>query len=54
TVGWLLQTKALIMIVFANILLDKGVITGSGFTALLMMAVMSTMLTMPVVGRRLS
>jgi Kef-type K+ transport system membrane component KefB len=53
TVGWLLQTKALIMIVFANILLDKGVITGDGFTALLLMALASTMLTMPIVARRL-
>lgn len=48
-VGWLLQTKALIMIIFVNILLDKGLITGAGFTALLLMAVGSTMLTSPVV-----
>ena len=48
-IGWLLQTKALIMIIFANILLDKGVITASTFTALLLMAVGSTMLTIPVV-----
>ena len=26
-IGWLLQTKALIMIIFVNILLDKGIIT---------------------------
>ena len=26
-IGWLLQTKALIMIIFANILLDKKIIT---------------------------
>lgn len=49
-IGWLLQTKALIMIIFANILLDKGIITSGTFTALLLMAVGSTMLTMPVVG----
>ncbi len=49
-VGWLLQTKALIMIIFANILLDKLVITSATFTALLLMAVGSTMLTMPIVS----
>jgi len=47
-VGWLLQTKALIMIIFANVLLDKGVITATTFTALLLMAVASTMLTVPL------
>jgi Kef-type K+ transport system membrane component KefB len=49
-IGWLLQTKALIMIVFANVLLDRGIITATTFTALLLMAVGSTMLTMPVVS----
>ena len=49
-IGWLLQTKALIMIIFANILLDKGVITNTAFTALLLMAVASTMLTVPMVA----
>jgi Kef-type K+ transport system membrane component KefB len=49
-IGWLLQTKALIMIIFANILLDKNVITATTFTALLLMAVGSTMLTIPVVS----
>jgi Kef-type K+ transport system membrane component KefB len=48
-VGWLLQTKALIMIIFANVLLDKGIITSTAFTALLLMAVASTMLTIPMV-----
>ncbi len=48
-VGWLLQTKALIEIIFANVLLDKQVITAETFTALLLMAVASTMLTVPVV-----
>lgn len=51
-IGWLLQTKALIMIIFANILLDKKVITDASFTALLLMAVVSTMLTLPMVTRR--
>lgn len=47
--GWLLQAKGLIVIVFANILLDKGVISGAAFTAVLLMAVGSTMLTIPAV-----
>ena len=46
-IGWLLQTKALIMIIFANVLLDKQIITSETFTALLLMAVGSTMLTIP-------
>lgn len=53
-IGWLLQTKALIMIVFSNILLDKQVITSATFTALLLMAVASTMLTVPMVAPRLA
>ena len=48
-IGWLLQTKALIMIIFANVLLDKQIVTNETFTALLLMAVASTMLTVPVV-----
>ena len=52
-IGWLLQTKALIMIIFVNILLDKQVITSETFTALLLMAVASTMLTVPVVAPRM-
>ena len=51
-IGWLLQTKALIMIIFVNVLLDKGIITSATFTALLLMAVASTMLTVPVVSPR--
>ncbi|WP_066269700.1 cation:proton antiporter [Hydrogenophaga palleronii] len=52
-IGWLLQTKALIMIIFANILLDKHIITSETFTALLLMAVASTMLTVPLVEPKL-
>jgi Kef-type K+ transport system membrane component KefB len=52
-IGWLLQTKALIMIIFANILLDKQIITSETFTALLLMAVASTMLTVPMVAPKL-
>ncbi|MEW6021569.1 MAG: cation:proton antiporter [Pseudomonadota bacterium] len=52
-IGWLLQTKALIMIIFVNILLDKGIVTNETFTALLLMAIASTMLTVPVVYPKL-
>ena len=52
-IGWLLQTKALIMIIFVNVLLDKGLISRETFTALLLMAVVSTMLTVPMVAGRL-
>lgn len=52
-IGWLLQTKALIMIIFANILVDKAIITSATFTALLLMAVASTMLTIPMVAPKL-
>lgn len=48
-IGWLLQTKALIMIIFVNVLLDKSIVTNETFTALLLMAVLSTMLTVPIV-----
>jgi Kef-type K+ transport system membrane component KefB len=50
-IGWLLQTKALIMIIFSDVLLSRKIITDQTFTALLLMAAASTMLTMPVVTR---
>lgn len=50
-IGWLLQTKALIMIIFTSVLLDKNIISDDMFTALLLMALASTMLTMPMVNR---
>jgi len=53
-IGWLLQSKALIMIIFANVLLDKQIISNATFTALLLMAVASTMLTVPVVSPMLA
>ncbi len=53
-IGWLLQTKALIMIIFVNVLLDKQIISNETFTALLLMAVASTMLTIPVVSPKLA
>ena len=52
-IGWLLQTKALIMIIFVNILLDKKIITSETFTATLLMALASTMLSVPVAGPKL-
>jgi hypothetical protein len=42
------------MIIFVNILLDKQLITSETFTALLLMAVASTMLTIPVVAPKLA
>ena len=42
------------MIIFANVLLDKAIITSETFTALLLMAVASTMLTVPMVAPRLA
>ncbi len=53
TIGWLLQTKALIEIIFANVLLDKKIITSEMFTALLLMAIASTMITMPMIRKLL-
>jgi Kef-type K+ transport system membrane component KefB len=53
-IGWLLQTKALIMIIFANVLLDRGIITATTFTALLLMAIASTMLTIPMASPMLA
>ena len=53
-IGWLLQTKALIMIIFANVLPDRGIISNETFTALLLMAVGSTMLTIPMVKPNLA
>ena len=53
-IGWLLQTKALIMIIFVNVLLDKGIISNQTFTAALLMAVASTMLSIPMVTPQLA
>jgi Kef-type K+ transport system membrane component KefB len=53
-IGWLLQSKSLITIVFANVLLDKGVISSGAFTAVLLMSLVSTMLTVPVVSSKLA
>jgi len=43
-IGWLLQTKALIMIIFANVLLNEHITTSETSTALLLMPLASTML----------
>lgn len=50
-IGVLLQTKALIEIIFCTVLLDKAIITSQMFTALLIMAVLSTISTMPITRR---
>jgi Kef-type K+ transport system membrane component KefB len=50
-IAWLLQTKALIEIIFVNVLLDKGIITSEMFTAMLLMAILSTMATIPMVTK---
>ena len=47
-IGWLLQTKALIEIIFVNVLLDKAIITSQTFTVMLLKAVASTMITIPM------
>ncbi|WP_310534058.1 cation:proton antiporter [Novosphingobium sp.] len=52
-IGWLLQTKALIMIIFVSVLFDKQLITSGTFTALLLAALGSTMLTIPMVSSRI-
>jgi Kef-type K+ transport system membrane component KefB len=49
-IGWLLQTKGLVTIVFVNVLLDTQLISSETFTALLLMAVASTVLTVPRVA----
>ncbi|HEY4068620.1 MAG TPA: hypothetical protein VGM74_17080 [Burkholderiaceae bacterium] len=43
-----------VMIIFSNMLLDKAIITNEAFTALLLMAVGSTMLSVPVVAPMLA
>lgn len=52
-IGWLLQTKALIEIIFCTVMLDKGIISSEMFTALLFMAILSTVSTTPIVSRML-
>ena len=52
-IGWLLQTKALIMIIFVNVMLDKHIVTSETFTATLLMAVGSTMLSVPITAPKL-
>jgi Kef-type K+ transport system membrane component KefB len=47
-IGWILQTKGLILIVFTGVLLDKRLISRETFTALLIMGLASTILTVPM------
>jgi Kef-type K+ transport system membrane component KefB len=53
-IGWLLQTKALVTIIFVNVLLDRGIINNEAFTACLLMALGSTMLAVPMVAPKLA
>jgi Kef-type K+ transport system membrane component KefB len=53
-IGWMLQTKGLVMIVFVNVLLDRGIITNEAFTALVLVATASTALAYPVVRWKLA
>lgn len=53
-IGRLLQTKALSMINFRNVPLDKNITTSASFNALLIMPIGSTMLTGPVVAPKLA
>lgn len=53
-IGWMLQTKGLVMIVFADVLLDRGVITSEAFTSLVLMATASTALAYPVIRWKLT
>jgi Kef-type K+ transport system membrane component KefB len=48
--GALVQTKGLMELVVLTVLLDRGVITTNVFSALVFMAVLSTMLAMPLMG----
>jgi len=46
--GALLQTKGLMEVIVLTILLDAGVLSPNGFSALIVMAVVSTALAMPL------
>lgn len=53
-IGWILQTKGLILIVFTAVLLDKRIISQESFTALLIMGLASTILAVPMVRQKLT
>jgi Kef-type K+ transport system membrane component KefB len=48
TLGALVQTKGLMELVVLTVLLDKGIITPNAFSALTLMAVITTLLAMPL------
>lgn len=52
-IGWILQTKGLILIVFASVLLDEQIVSRETFTALLLMGLVSTILTIPLAAPKL-
>ncbi len=47
-IWWFLQTKWLIEVIFITILLERQIISSATFTALLLMAIISTCLTQPM------
>lgn len=51
--GWVLQTKGPYTIIFANILLEDAIITHKAYTSIVLMAILSTMLTFPMVQPKL-
>src|SRR5205823_11194615 len=48
TIGALVQTKGLMELIVLTILLDRGIIATNVFSALVLMAVLTTMLAMPL------
>ncbi len=52
-IGWILQTKGLILIVFASVLLDEQIVSRETFTALLLMGLVSTILTIPMAAPKI-
>jgi Kef-type K+ transport system membrane component KefB len=46
--GWLMQTKGLMEVIVLTILLDIGIISTNVFSALILMAVVSTAIVMPL------
>lgn len=48
-VGWLLQTKGLIEVIFIKIMLDRKIFDNNLYVSFIIMAIMSTILTMPVI-----
>jgi Kef-type K+ transport system membrane component KefB len=52
-IWWFLQTKGLIEVIFISILLERQIISSATFTALLIMAIISTCLTQPMTRKHI-